>query len=177
MTGMEERRRRQRCVTCTPSEWRAISTKARAAGMDISAYILSRVLDGEAPDGPPHPEAGYPLALTGAEQQRQLELLEQLVSDSRRFLDAPFVPGTGTTLREAVAFLMLSFGADGFATGTGMENRTHGEPKTRRESATGSGPKTRTAGKPDADIPPDMRPRQQDFLDDLVADLNRGDGT
>ena len=59
------------------------------------------------PDGPPHPEAGYPLALTGAEQRRQLELLEQLVADSRRFLDAPFIPGTGTTLREAVAFLVL----------------------------------------------------------------------
>ncbi len=37
--------------------------------MDASTYILARVLDGEAPDGPPNPEAGNPMALTGAEQR------------------------------------------------------------------------------------------------------------
>ena len=173
---MEERRRRQRCVTCTPSEWRAIRAMARAAGMDISAYILSRVLDGEAPDGPPHPEAGYPLALTGAEQRRQLELLEQLVADSRRFLDAPFIPGTGTTLREAVAFLVLSFGAYGPVAEAGTENPTDGEHEAHPETSAESTPTTRTANEPDAVPPPVARPRQRDFLDELVADLNLGDG-
>lgn len=105
---MSEQRRRQRCVTCKPSEWKAITARARDAGMDISAFILSRVLDGESPDGPPHPEAGYPMALTGAEQRRQLELLGRLVEDSRRFLDEPVVPGTRATMRGAMAFLVHS---------------------------------------------------------------------
>ena len=173
---MDKRRRRQRCVTCTPSEWRAIRARARAVEMDISAYILSRVLDGEAPDGPPHPEAGYPLALTGAEQRRQMELLEQLVADSRRFLDAPFIPGTGTTLREAVAFLVLSFGAYGPVAETGTENRTDGERETHPEPPAESTPTARMANEPDFDPPPDAQPRQRDFLDELVADLNLGDG-
>lgn len=181
---VSELRRRQRCVTCTPSEWRAIRAKARAAGMDTSAWILSRVLDGEAPDGPPNSEAGYPLALTRAEQRRQLELLEHLVEDSRRFLDEPVMPGTGATLREAVAFLILSCGIDGSANRTGPVNRPANEIRagsgpetlTAVESETGPGREMRTAEDPDLALPTEGIPLQGDFLDDLVAGPNRNDG-
>ncbi len=101
-------RRRQRCVSCRPSEWKAIQAKARGAGMDGSAWIRFRVLDCESPDGPPHPEAGYPMVLSGEEQRRQFELVERLAEDNRQFLDEPVIPGTGATLREAMTFVMLS---------------------------------------------------------------------
>ena len=40
------RRARQRCITCTPSDWQAIQDLAQAAGMKTSPFILSRVLGG-----------------------------------------------------------------------------------------------------------------------------------
>ncbi len=112
MSGRAVRTRRQRCVTCRPSEWRAIGAKARAAGMDVSSYILSRVLDGTAPDGPPHPEAGCPMALTGAEQRRQLEILERSVAGCGPLTQAPFIKGTGTTIGRAMNFLGHSLDPD-----------------------------------------------------------------
>ena len=105
---MSGAKRRQRCLSCTPSEWAAIERRAQEAGMDISPLVRSRVLDGEPPDGPPHPNAGYPMALNGAEQRRQLELLERLEADNRLLLDAPFMPGTGATLRQALTLVMQS---------------------------------------------------------------------
>ena len=158
---MNDRRRRQRCVTCKPSEWKAIKARARAAGMDISAFILSRVLDGESPDGPPHPEAGYPMALTGAEQRRQLELLERLVEGSRRFLDEPVVPGSGATMREAMAFLVLS--------------PDPGEPEAviRSSDAPAHGyPNPESQARP---CPQTEEPFQPDFLGEIAEELNRED--
>jgi len=104
--------RKQRCVTCRSSEWRAIGKRARAADMDVSSYILSRVLDGEAPDGPPHPEAGYPMALTGAEQRRQLEILESCTAGCGPLTAAPLVPGHGMTVGRAVNFLIRTLDPD-----------------------------------------------------------------
>lgn len=150
-------------MTCKPSEWKAIRAGARAAGVDISAFILSRVLDGESPDGPPHPEAGYPMALTGAEQRRQLELLERLVDDSRRFLDEPVIPGTGATMREAIAFLVLS--------------PNPGEGETADESSVEHARPEQGA---EDRIDHSMRaesPFKLDFLGEIAEQLNRQDVT
>ena len=156
---MGERRRRQRCVTCKPSEWKAIRARALAAETDISAFILSRVLDGESPDGPPHPDAGYPMALTGAEQRRQLELLERLVEDSRRFLDEPVVPGTGATMREAMAFLVHSSSPGEFETAGGSSADLSSGPQMVE---------ARTNPSPQAESP-----FQLDFLGEIAEQLNR----
>ncbi|MYH58113.1 MAG: hypothetical protein F4145_08980 [Boseongicola sp. SB0675_bin_26] len=196
MTAKADRSRRQRCVTCTPSEWRAIKARARAEGVDVSAYILSRVLDGEAPDGPPHPEAGYPMALTGAEQRRQLEHVERLVADRHRLLEERFVWDTETTLRKAVRFLVLASCADRpQETGPGAEVRGEGTPGDRPEPATASSPApamdrdhgaaagadsgfpsvTGTAGMPGASPPPDPPPFQAGLFDDVDAGPPSGD--
>ena len=86
-------RARQRCVTCPPSQWRAIQALARAAGMKTSPYILSRVLGSAHRTG------------LSAEQQRNLyarvNRLVLLCEDLVRPL-----PGSGVTLREAVSFLV-----------------------------------------------------------------------
>ena len=158
---MDDPRRRQRCVSCKPSEWKAIRAGARAAGMDISAFILSRVLDGESPDGPPHPEAGYPMALAGAEQRRQLELLERLVEDGRRFLDEPVVPGSGATMREAMAFLVLS--------------SDPGEPEAVNRSSVELSDSQPNAGIQTDPSPPVEAPFQPDFLGEIAEELNRED--
>ena len=156
---MGERQRRQRCVTCKPSEWKAIRASARAADMDISAFILSRVLDGESPDGPPHPKAGYPMALTGEEQRRQLEVLERLVEDSRRFLDEPVIPGTAATMREAMAFLVHS--------------STPGEFKTAdRSSAEPSRGQLKAGSRIDLS-PQSEAPSQLELLGEITEELNR----
>ena len=113
MTGQAGRIRKQRCVTCTPSEWRAIKARARAEGMDASAYILSRVLDGAAPDGPPDPETGYPMALTGAEQREQFEILQRCVAGCGPLMQAPFIKGRDMTIGQSFSFLTRSMRADG----------------------------------------------------------------
>ena len=196
MTARAGRSRRQRCVTCTPSEWRAIKARARAEGVDVSAYILARVLDGEAPDGPPHPEAGYPMALTGAEQRRQLEHVERLVADRHRFLEERFVWDTETTLRQAVRFLVLASCADRpHETGTGPEGRSEATPGDLPEPTTApspasamdrddgtagaaeseSLPETGRAGMPDASPPRDPAPFQAGLFDDVDAGPPSGD--
>ncbi|MDE0520613.1 MAG: hypothetical protein OXH79_01490 [Boseongicola sp.] len=187
MTGAG-RIRRQRCVTCRPSEWRAIGAKARAEGMDVSAFILSRVLDGEAPDGPPHPEAGYPMALTGAEQRRQLEHVERLAAGRDRFLEKRFVRDTGTTLRQAVRFLVLASCADGpQETGTGEEGRSGDAPDNRPKpaamdrgegdgAASGSLPDTGTAAMPDPAPLTDPFPSQADLFGSFDTGPPSGDG-
>lgn len=172
MTGTAGRSRKQRCVTCTPSEWRAIKARAREEGMDASSYILSRVLDGEAPDGPPDPETGYPMALTGAEQREQFETIERCFSGRRHFLDEAMFEGMETTLREALKFLVLASCAESRASGNGTaappENGTAPRAEIREEppseSETGAGPST------------DRRPRQTDFLDMLDAGRASDDG-
>ena len=189
MTGAG-RTRRQRCVTCRPSEWRAIGARARAEGMDVSAYILSRVLDGEAPDGPPHPEAGYPMALTGAEQRRQFEHVERLVADRHRFLGERFVRDTETTLRQAVSFLVLASVSQGpLETVTGSAGRSEGASGDRPKATTspsstpamdradgasddadsGPLPAIATAAMPDAAPTADPLPSQADLFDSVDA--------
>ncbi len=187
MSGRAVRTRRQRCVTCRPSEWRAIRARARAAGMDVSAYILSRVLDGAAPDGPPHPEAGYPMALTAAEQRRQLEILDRCVAACGPLTQAALVKGHGMTVGQALDFVTLSLDAGG----TVPKGRSREGPRTRPDPE----PAARTANVPGAGKPTDGRARQadlfgspgagpssgdgappRDLLDDLVDELNRDGG-
>lgn len=162
MTGKAGRTRRQRCVTCRPSEWRAIKARARAEGVDVSAYILSRVLDGEAPDGPPHPEAGYPMALTGAEQRRQFEILDRSVAACGPLTQAPFVAGTGATIGRAMNFLGFSLDPDW--------RRSKDLPLGGRHALrkAGSGPEpepgTRAASVPDDAKAADGAPRQPDLF-------------
>ena len=168
MTARAGRSRRQRCVTCTLTEWRAIKARARAEGMDASAYILARVLDGEAPDGPPHPEAGYPMALTGAEQRRQLELLERCVAGFGPLMQAPFVEGAGTTIGRALNFLQLASDACASAPGQLRPGvRPDAEPAPEKETV--PGPEIRTANTFQADKPADARPRQGDLFENLSA--------
>ena len=169
MTGTG-RSRRQRCVTCTPSEWRAIKARAREAGMDASTYILSRVLDGEAPDGPPDPEAGYPMALTGAEQRAQFGMIERLCTARRQFLDEPLHEYADTTLREALMFLMLASIEESLAGASG----TAAPP----EDGTGAGIREGPESGPEhgSGRAADERPRQADFLDMLDAGGPASDG-
>ncbi|MDE0523975.1 MAG: hypothetical protein OXH79_18670 [Boseongicola sp.] len=197
MTARAGRSRRQRCVTCTPSEWRAIKARARAEGVDVSAYILARVLDGEAPDGPPHPEAGYPMALTGAEQRRQFDHVERLAASRHRFLEERFVRDTETTLRQALKFLVLASSADRQqATGTGQDSRSENMPDDRPEPTTVASsvpamdrnngaadgaaaeprPKTGPARLPDAPPHPDPPPLQAGLFDDFHGGQPSGDG-
>ena len=42
--GDHSRRRRNRCISATDSEWQAISDMAHAAGMPISRFVLQKVL-------------------------------------------------------------------------------------------------------------------------------------
>ena len=86
------RRARQRCVTCSPSDWRAIQDLARAAGMKTSPYILARVLGGE-----------HPMALSAEHQHRLYERVSRLVLLCEDLLQP--LPECGVTLHEAVSFL------------------------------------------------------------------------
>ena len=191
MTGTAGRNRKQRCITCRPSEWRAIKAKARAEGVDVSAFILSRVLDGEAPDGPPDPEAGYPMALTGDEQREQFEILQRCVAGCGPLMRAPFIPGHAMTISQGFRFLTRSLetgekdGArqdPGPVPETRMAERPHAAspaagtaPRRRPGEDSGSGPEPGPVAKtanPDAPGPVaarDARPRQPDLFDRIEA--------
>ena len=43
MSGAAERRKRQRAVMATDSDWQALKERADAAGMDVSRFILERL--------------------------------------------------------------------------------------------------------------------------------------
>ena len=43
MSGAVERRKRQRAVMATDSDWQALKERADAAGMDVSRFILERL--------------------------------------------------------------------------------------------------------------------------------------
>ncbi len=43
MSGAAERRKRQRAVMATDSDWQLLKERADAAGMDISRFILERL--------------------------------------------------------------------------------------------------------------------------------------
>lgn len=191
MTGTAGRSRKQRCVTCTPSEWRAIKARARAEGMDASTYILSRVLDGEAPDGPPHPETGYPMALTGAEQREQFETLQRWVVGCGPLMLAPFIPGRAMAMRQGFGFLMRSLdknwkptagqnpepvqetgaeeepGPAPSTTGAAPEDRPREDPETGPEP--GPVAEASTTSLPDPVAARDERPRQADLFDGIEA--------
>ncbi|MCY3753040.1 MAG: hypothetical protein OXG99_03000 [Alphaproteobacteria bacterium] len=83
----------QRCITCTPSDWRAIQALAAESGMKTSPFILSRVLGG-----------GTRMALTADEQRRQHDRVARLVLVCEDLLRP--LPGCDMTLGEAVAFLL-----------------------------------------------------------------------
>ncbi len=89
---MRAGRPRQRCVTCTPSDWRAIQALAQEAGMGTSAYVLDRVL-GDV----------RRVALAPEAQRAQHERVSRLVLLCEDLLRP--LPGTEVTLAEAVAFL------------------------------------------------------------------------
>ena len=191
MTGKAGRSRRQRCVTCTPSEWRVIKARAREEGMDASTYILSRVLDGEAPDGPPDPEIGYPMALTGIEQREQFEVLQRWVSGCGPLMLAPFIPGRAGTMRQGFGFLMRSLDKNWKpaarqdpepASETGAEKEpgpvpstTGRAPEDRLRENPESGPEpgpvseTATTDSPGTVAARDERPRQADLFDRIEA--------
>ena len=86
------RRPRQRCVTCPPSDWRAIQDLARAAGMKTSPYILARILGGE-----------NRMALSAQKQRNLYERVNRLVLLCEDLLRP--LPEGEVTLREAVSFL------------------------------------------------------------------------
>ncbi len=115
--------------------------------MDVSSYILSRVLDGASPDGPPHPEAGYPMALTGAEQRRQLEILERCVAGCGPLVGAPLVAGGARmTVGRAMNFIHRSLDPGPAASG---------DPSGGRRAPRDPGPETPAA---------DAAPRQPDLF-------------
>ena len=86
------RRARQRCVTCTPSDWQVIQDLARTAGMKTSPYILARVLGGE-----------NRMVLSAQQQRNLYERVNRLVLVCEDLLRP--LPESDVTLREAVSFL------------------------------------------------------------------------
>ena len=44
MSGAAERRKRQRAVMATDSDWQLLKERADAAGMDVSRFILERLM-------------------------------------------------------------------------------------------------------------------------------------
>ena len=85
--GLTDRRRRQRSVMATDSEWARISERAEAAGMSISAFICMQAGGSERmPSAGPSLQAlaaglerieSATLALAEVERQRQAERGEE----------------------------------------------------------------------------------------------------
>ena len=94
------RRARQFCVTCPPSEWRAIKEQALAAGMKTSPFIVREILDAE-----------NRMPLSRAEERKLYERVNRLVLILKDLLRP--LPGTDATLSEAVAFLFRDRQASG----------------------------------------------------------------
>ena len=109
------RRARQRCITCTPSDWQAIQDLAQAAGMKTSPFILSRVLGG-----------ANRMVLTAEEQRNLHDRVNRLVLVCEDLLHP--LPGCDVTLGEAVAFLYRDRQAAQEAV---TERRTGGSPGRR----------------------------------------------
>ena len=107
------RRARQRCLTCPPSDWRAIQDLARAAGMKTSPYILARILGGE-----------HPMALSVQMQRNLYERVNRLVLLCEDLLRP--LPESEVTLREAVSFLYRDRQAAEEATMVRRRRRTAG---------------------------------------------------
>ena len=116
------RRARQRCVTCPPSDWRAIQDLARDAGMKTSPYILARVLGGE-----------HPMALSAEHQRNLYERVNRLVLLCEDLLRP--LPECGVTLHEAVSFLYRDRRAAEEAAMARQRRRAAGRP--------GAGPRPR----------------------------------
>ena len=120
MARTPRERTRQRCVMTTDSEWEMIRALAGRDGMSNSRFLVERALESRAhapeagsPCGfPPHPEAGYPTALTGTEQRRQFEIVDRCVAVCGPLTQAPFIEGAGTTIGQALNFLTLSLDPD-----------------------------------------------------------------
>ena len=120
------RRARQRCVTCPPSDWRAIQDLARAAGMKTSPYILARILGGE-----------NPMALSAEMQRNQYERVNRLVLLCEDLLRP--LPGSEVTLHEAVSFLYRDRRAARRGD-EGQETTRDGGRARRRSSSERAGP-------------------------------------
>ena len=126
------RRARQRCVTCSPSDWRAIQELARAAGMKTSPYILARVLGGE-----------HPMALSGEHQRNLHERVSRLVLLCEDLLRP--LPGCGVTLHEAVSFL--------YRDRRSAEEAAIARHRRRAADRRGAGPRPRTPDLFDEEAP------------------------
>ncbi|MDE0416326.1 MAG: hypothetical protein OXI95_05240 [bacterium] len=89
------RRRQQFSVSATPSDWAAISERAREAGMTISSFIVACALQDE---------DDMRLALSEEEQRDLLNRVNRILLTLDDLM-AP-LPGTDVTAREAMAFLV-----------------------------------------------------------------------
>ena len=89
------RRRQQFSVSATPSDWAAISARAKEAGMTISSFIVACALEDE---------DDMRLALSEEEQRDLLNRVNRILLTLEDLM-AP-LPGTDVTTREAVAFLV-----------------------------------------------------------------------
>lgn len=90
------RRRQQFSVSATPSDWAAISMRAKEAGMTISRFIVACALEDE---------DDMRLALSEEEQRDLLNRVNRILLTLDDLM-AP-LPGTDVTAREAMAFLVL----------------------------------------------------------------------
>ena len=89
------RRRQQFSVSATPSDWAAISERAKEAGMTISRFIVACALEDE---------DDMRLALSEEEQRDLLNRVNRILLTLDDLM-AP-LPGTDVTVREALAFLV-----------------------------------------------------------------------
>ena len=89
------RRRQQFSVSATPSDWAAISERAKEAGMTISSFIVACALEDE---------DDMRLALSEEEQRDLLNRVNRILLTLDDLM-AP-LPGTDVTAREAMAFLV-----------------------------------------------------------------------
>ena len=90
------RRRQQFSVSATPSDWAAISARAKEAGMTISRFIVACALEDE---------DDMRLALSESEQRDLLNRVNRILLTLDDLM-AP-LPGTDVATREAMAFLVL----------------------------------------------------------------------
>ena len=90
------RRSQQYSVSATPSDWAAISTRSKEAGMTISRFVVSCALEDE---------DDMRLALSEADQRDLLSRVNRILLTLDDLM--ALLPGAEVTAREAMAFLVL----------------------------------------------------------------------
>ena len=91
------RRNQQFSVSCRPSDWEAIRTRAKEAGMPTSRFVVACALE---------EEDDMRLALSEAEQRDLLNRVNRILLVLEDLMEP--LPGSDVTAMEALSFLYLA---------------------------------------------------------------------